>query len=107
MAERNTTKSGTVRFLIFKEDDVWYGVAFEFGIVTEATSQQEAYANLLDATQGYLESLRASKYRPTQANPLLNKKADEEYEKLWDDYHAKKPIESPITISSAGTLAVN
>lgn len=106
MAAQNSVKKGTVRFIIFKERETWFGVALEFGIVIDADSSEDAYTQLQDATHSYLESFRDGSIRESEAEPLLNKTAEPEYEELWNRYHARQPIPSPITIRSVGELAV-
>ena len=45
MGERNTLKRGDVRFIIFRENKDWYGVALEFGIVVTESTPEAVYAS--------------------------------------------------------------
>lgn len=80
MNYKNTLKKGSARYIIFKEENIWYGVALEFNIVEEGDNPVEVMASLFEAIQGYVETARKLKMRPMP----LNQKADEEYENLWD-----------------------
>jgi hypothetical protein len=86
MKYKNTLKSGKVRYIIFKEDDTWYGVALEFNIVEEGDNPRQVMESLFDAIQGYVETAQKLKLRPMP----LNQKPDEEYQKLWDKLEKTK-----------------
>ena len=60
-----------MRYLIFKDKDVFFGVALEFNVIVEAASQIEALVLLDEATQGFLESARKIKLRPSVLNQNL------------------------------------
>lgn len=92
MKYKNTLNKGSVRYIIFKEDNAWYGVALEFNIVEEGDNPVEVMASLLEAIRGYIETARKVKLRP---HPL-NQKPDLEYEELWDKLESKKKIEGVI-----------
>ncbi|MBU3942801.1 hypothetical protein KKA24_02355 [Patescibacteria group bacterium] len=80
MKHKNTLKKGSVRYIIFKEDSVWYGVALEFNIVEEGDSPLEVMASLFQAIEGYVETAQKFKMRPMP----LNQKPDKEYQDLWN-----------------------
>ena len=80
MKYKNTLQKGSVRYIIFKENRTWYGVALEFNIVEEGDNPLEVMASLFQAIQGYVETARKLKMRPIP----LNQKTDKEYEELWD-----------------------
>jgi len=86
MKYKNTIKSGKVRYIIFKEDDTWYGVALEFNLVEEGSNPQEVMKSLFEAIQGYVETAQKLKMRPMP----LNQKPDKEYQKLWDKLEKTK-----------------
>ena len=86
MKSKNTLKKGSVRFIIFKEDDTWYGVALELNIVEEGDNPVEVMASLFQAVQGYVETARKLKMRPIP----LNQKPDKEYEELWNNLEKSK-----------------
>lgn len=79
MKYKNSIHKGLVRFIVFREGDTWYGTCLEFNIVESGDTAREALVLLLEAVQGYLESARKVKARP----PVLNQKADVEYEEIW------------------------
>jgi len=79
MKYKNTLNKGSVRYIIFKEDDVWYGVALEFNIVEEGDNPVEVMASLFQAMEGYVETAQRLKMRPMP----LNQKPDKEYEEMW------------------------
>lgn len=100
MKYKNTLKKGSVRFIIFREDDSWYGVALEFNIVEEGDNPVAVMASLFQAIQGYVETARKLKMRPMP----LNQKPDREYEELWNKLEKEKTnkITSPQEVFSFG-----
>ncbi|MCX6712683.1 MAG: hypothetical protein NTY66_00555 [Candidatus Vogelbacteria bacterium] len=100
----NTPKAGAVRCIVFKEGDTWYGVALEFNIVESADDYDVAMNNLQEAIQGYVESQR--KIKGSYRISPLNQKSDEEYEQLWKNLNAGKPIPSPINVRYYGVTRV-
>lgn len=99
----NTTQKGRVRTIIFKEGDTWYGVALEFNIIEEGDSFDVVNFNLQEAIRGYVESQR--KIKGSRVSPL-NQKPDSEYEKIWGNLVANKPIPSPIKVKYYGFTRV-
>ncbi len=86
MKYKNTLQKGSVRYIIFKEADTWYGVALEFNIVEEGDNPVKVMVSLFEAIQGYVETARKLKMRPMP----LNQKSDKEYEQLWDKLKEEK-----------------
>jgi len=86
MKYKNTLNKGSVRYIIFRENHTWYGVALEFNIIEEGDNPVEVMASLFEAIRGYIETARKVKIRP---HPL-NQKPDLEYEELWDKLEKKK-----------------
>lgn len=106
MKYKNTLKKGSVRFLVFKDKESYFGVALEFNVVVEAANQQEAFLFLNEAATGYLESAKKAKLRPS----VLNQKPDAEYEKMWQAHQDAKlkekyeKIVNNLPIFSSGRL---
>jgi predicted RNase H-like HicB family nuclease len=100
MKYKNTLKSGTVRHIIFKEGDTWYGVALEFNIIEEGDSPKEVFNLLFEAIQGYVETAQKLKMRPMP----LNQKPDKEYQELWDKLEKakKEKSEAPKNVYNFG-----
>lgn len=86
MKYKNTLKRGSVRYIIFREKNTWYGVALEFNIVEDGDNPLEVMASLFQAIQGYVETARKLKMRPMP----LNQKPDKEYQKLWNKLEKRK-----------------
>lgn len=86
MKFKNTLHRRSVRYLVFKDGDVFFGVALEFNIVVEAAHPTEALLLLHEAAMGYLESARKTKARPH----ILNQKTDLEYERMWQAHQDQK-----------------
>ncbi|MEK7644802.1 MAG: hypothetical protein AAB391_00560 [Patescibacteria group bacterium] len=103
---KNTLKKGLIRNIIFKEDNVWYGVALEFNIVTEGDTPEIAAFSLHEAISGYLESLRHSKVGGLRTEAILNQSVDPEYENLWKTLEANKVIPSPYQVHSFGRFVL-
>lgn len=85
MKYKNTLNKGSVRCIIFKEGNTWYGVALEFNLVEEGQDPLEVMASLHQAVRGYVETARKFKMRPM----ALNQISDNEYEKLWDTLQSR------------------
>jgi len=79
MKYKNTLQKGSVRYIIFREENNWYGVGLEFNIVESGSTPQEAMLLLFEAIRGYVESAKKIKARPY----ILNQKSDSEYEQMW------------------------
>ncbi|MEK7552651.1 MAG: hypothetical protein AAB505_00905 [Patescibacteria group bacterium] len=99
MKYKNTLQKGKVRFIVFREDGVWYGAGLEFNIVVDGESREEVVNNLFSAITGYINSARKIKSRPH----ILNQVTDSEYENLWFKLNNNKPIPSPYQEISFGT----
>ncbi|MEK7568536.1 MAG: hypothetical protein AAB497_00285 [Patescibacteria group bacterium] len=100
-AFKNTLQKGSVRYVVFKERDVFFGVALEFNVIVEAASQIEAIVLLNEAVQGYLESARKFKLRPH----VLNQAIEPEYEQMWQSVQGvgkrvARATKSPYVLSS-------
>ncbi len=106
MKHKNTLKKGSVRFLIFRDGESYFGVALEFNVIVEASNPQEAFIFLNEAALGYLEAAKKAKLRPN----VLNQKSDAEYEKMWQanqDMKLKEKYErvvNKLPIFSSGVL---
>jgi predicted RNase H-like HicB family nuclease len=92
MKYKNTLQKGSVRFIIFRDGDNWYGVCLDFNIVEAGDTPQEATLLLSEAIEGYLESARKIKARPY----ILNQKPDPEYEEMWDKIEEKKSLSKEV-----------
>ncbi|MDP2950842.1 MAG: hypothetical protein Q8N55_00500 [bacterium] len=95
---KNTLKKGSVRCIVFKEADTWYGVALEFNLIEEGQDPLAVLASLDQAMQGYIETARKYKMRPF----ALNQKPDKEYEDLWNALEANKKIPANKQVYSFG-----
>ena len=95
----NSLQKGKVRFIVFKEENTWYGAGLEFNIVVEGESREEVINSLFGAITGYINSARKIKSRPH----ILNQTTDSEYEDLWFKLNNNKPIPSPYQEVSFGT----
>jgi len=80
MKIKNTLQKGSVRYIVFREEGIWYAVNLEFNIVESGDNPMEVLAMLFEATEGYLESAKKIKARPH----ILNQKTDKQYEDLWN-----------------------
>lgn len=95
---KNTLQKGSVRYIIFKENNIWYAAGLEFNIVEFGDTPQEAILLLFEALSGYIESAKKIKARPN----ILNQTADFEYEKMWHNSQENK--EQISNIFSSGIL---
>lgn len=95
---KNTIQKGSVRYIVFKEDSVWYAAGLEFNIVESGSTPEEALLLLWEALTGYLESAKKVRARPN----ILNQKPDPEYEEMWGGRGAAKPTGANKNIFSFG-----
>jgi hypothetical protein len=99
----NTVNKGSVRSIVFKDGDTWYGVALEFNIVESGEDAEIVKFNLDEAIQGYVES--QNKIKGSRVSPL-NQKADAEYEDMWKNVTSEFPKPSPYDIKYYGISKV-
>ncbi len=99
----NTTQKGKVRYIVFKDKDIWYAVGLEFNIVESGDDSRIALLNLFDAMEGYVEAVR--RIKGVRFSPL-NQEASPEYEKMWSNLQSKKKVKTPFTISTYGFATV-
>ena len=92
----NSYQKGSVRCIIFKENEEWFGVALEFNIVETGDDPQEVMVQLNEAVQGYVESGKKTNIR----DHILNQTPDPEYEALWKGKDNPELIPSPIQVHS-------
>ena len=98
---KNTLQKGSVRYVVFKEDNVWYAVGLEFNIVESGDTPQEAILLLSEALSGYVESAKKIKSRPS----ILNQTTNREYETMWQNSQRDK--KQARSIFSSGFFNVN
>ena len=65
---KNTLQKGLVRYVVFKENDIWYAAGLEFNIVESGDTPQEAILLLFEAIFGYVESAKKIKSKPNILN---------------------------------------
>jgi len=99
----NTYQKGSVRTIIFKDKDVWVGVALEFNIVEIGDDPREVFLMLDEAIHGYVYSAKKAKIHPG----VLNQISDKEYEDLWNKLNSQKPVKSPYQIYSFGERVIS
>jgi len=95
----NTPTKGTVRTIIFKDKNIWVGIALDFNIIETGDDPREVFLMLDEAIRGYIISakkIKGSRYQ------FLNQRADDEYENLWSNLVSPKPIKSPYKVYSFG-----
>lgn len=85
---KNTLQKGSVKLIVFKEKNDWYGTCLEFNITESGSTPQEAMLLLVEAVEGYLESARKIKARPS----ILNQSPDPEYSNMWNAIQERKKI---------------
>lgn len=99
---KNSIQKGSVRYIVFRDGDMWYAAALEFNIVEEADTPDAAMIYLFEAIRGYINSAKKAKSR---MNFALNQKPEKEYEDLWKKAESAKkgqPIKSPFAIYASG-----
>lgn len=99
----NTYQRGSVRTIIFKDNDVWVGVALEFNLVETGDDPREVFLMLDEAIRGYVISTKKSKIHPS----ILNQVSDKEYEALWKNLNSSKLVKSPYQIYSFGERIIS
>jgi len=100
MRTKNTLQKGSIRYIVFKDEDVWYAVALEFNLIESGDEPREALLSLFEAINGYIKTARKVKARTC----VLNQKTDKEYETLWKDLNSPKDTVSKIKMSDIFTF---
>jgi hypothetical protein len=100
----NNLNKGSVRTIVFKDGDTWYGVGLEFNIVVDADTAELAAFELNEAIKGYVTSIVKSQQRVggLRVESMLNQTAEPEYEEMWNSLVANEPLKSPYQVSSFG-----
>lgn len=98
---KNTLQKGSIRYVVFKENDTWYAVGLDFNIVESGDTPQEAILLLFEALSGYIESAKKIKSRPG----ILNQITDREYEEMWQN--SQKDKKQRKNVFSSGVLNMN
>lgn len=93
---KNTVQKGSVRYIIFKEDDIWYGVALEFNVTVDGDNPVEVMASLFEAIEGYIETVKKMRLRPYPLNQMPDKEYQDMWEKLEKNREGQKPIPKNI-----------
>ena len=104
MVYKNTLQRGSVRYIVFKENDIWCATGLEFNIVEFGSTPEEALLLLFEALAGYVESAKKIKARPH----LLNQKPDPEYERMWSllENGKKIPLKQIFAFGERSLVAV-
>lgn len=100
MRSKNTLQKGSIRYIVFKDEGVWYAVALEFNLIESGDEPREALLSLFEAINGYIKTARKVKARTC----ILNQKTDKEYETLWKDLNSPKDTVSKIKMSDIFTF---
>ncbi|HVW82814.1 MAG TPA: hypothetical protein VHC68_02635 [Candidatus Paceibacterota bacterium] len=100
----NTPTKGSVRCIVFREGEEWYGVALEFNIVVEGDDFDVVMFELQEAIRGYIEAEK--KVAGSNTHEPLNQKPDDEYEQLWQMLQESKPVPSPYQVKYYGVAAI-
>jgi len=96
---KNSLTKGSVRYLVFKEDGVWYAVGLEFNIVEAGESPEAVLMSLFEAMNGYVISARKAKIKN-----VLNQEPAPEYEKMWQMANRERPFKQSRTMPTVFTF---
>lgn len=105
MQNQNTLQKGSVRYVVFQEQNAWYAAALEFNIVVSGDDPQEVLILLLQAINGYVKSARKAKAQPH----ILNQIPEPEYERLWkanEILRQSTQEKKPVNIYSSGRVTI-
>ena len=91
----------TIRYIVFREKDTWYGVALELNIVVDGDTADQVVASLFDAITGYHDVQDDPQF---EGKTFHEPAVDPEYEALWkQSQQAKGSIKSPLQVYTSGT----
>jgi hypothetical protein len=100
----NTTEQNAVRYIVFKEDDVWIAVALEAGLVEEGDTPDEALFGLFGAITAHFEVRSDPRF---EGKTFFQPPVDPEYEALWEQAQQSfRGVASPYTIYTSGVRQV-
>ena len=102
MRFKNTLQKGSIRYIVFREENTWYAVGLEFNIVESGDTPREALMLLFESIQGYVESAQKIKARPH----ILNQKTDSEYETMWQAIQEGKRPSRPVYTAGEMNLSL-
>ena len=74
----NNFKEGSVRYIVFNENQKWHAVALEFNIVETGDNPDATLYGLFEAVRGYIESA----IKAGESN-VLNQDVDTQNERMW------------------------
>ena len=95
-----TKIQNAIRYIVFKEDEVWYAVALEFSVVVDAETPEEALLCLFEAITLVLEEKEEAE---REGKKLFIPAPNPEYENLWIQFTDQSgPSQSPYKIYTAG-----
>jgi len=112
----NTINKGQITLLIFKrlKDKIFTGVCLDFGIVLEGKNVEDLKHQLMEASIGYLETVRKDKL----SEELLNNQAEKKYFDLYKKFlkeekkriaeiTARKAVSQPKPFFNLSRVPVN
>lgn len=96
----NTTKRGTVTFLIYKkgQDRFYTGVCLDFGIVIENENLEFVQKELFSAAMGYLKTVR----KENMDESLLNNQAPMKYFEIFE-----RALKSELSKTKSNQILAN
>ena len=99
-----TKTHDTIRYIVFKEEDTWYAVALELGIVVDGGDPEVALFSLFDAISGVLEIENKPEFKGKRFH---TPEVDPEYEAIWNQgAEGKGAVKSPLQIYTTGLRQV-
>lgn len=102
---KNTKKRGIIRFFVYKKGKTYVGVCLELDIVEEGENVEKLKKSLIEAAQGYVETVIKEK----MDDKLLNRPAPKNY---WNKYEAflkclrtKEPSQQACSLFKDATVS--
>lgn len=96
-----TSTHRSIRYIVYEEDDAWFAVALELGIVVDGPDPEVALFSLFEAINGVLEVQSAPQY---EGKTFYTPPIDPEYEKMWRT--VQDAIQSPYNVYVSGLRQV-
>lgn len=76
---KNTIKKGKIRFLVYKNKDLYTGVCFELGLVEQEKTKEKVFKRLKNGANAMLTAINEKELDETH----INKSVSLKYELFW------------------------
>ena len=88
---KNTKQSGVMQFVVFCENDRFFGVCLDFNIIVDGLSAKEVQDRVINISYDHLNTVRKNDLDDS----LLNRHAPKEYWEMYEKFQKMNASSSP------------